>query len=316
MDGAYTTYTYSSAHTCPLQADVYVPAAQGPHPVIVWLHGGALIMGHRSQLSADEAAAWTRAGYAVVAVDYRLAPETKLPGIMDDLRAAFSWVRGQGPALFGADPARVAALGASAGGYLALMAGFCTDPRPRALVAISGYGDVTADWYSRPDPFYCRQPLVTEQQARAAVGSAETVGELDWGRGAFYLWCRQQGRWPTEVGGHDPDSERDWFARYCPVRHVTADFPPTILVHGDADTDVPCEQSALMAEALARAGVTHEFIAIPGGEHCSLGRDRAEKARTRARILAFLERFVGAPSDGPDPVSAAAGPEREDSERC
>src|SRR5207249_2702609 len=71
-----------------------------------------------------------------------------------------------------------------------------------AAVAEYGYGDVAAPWYSRPDPFYCTQPAVSEARARAAVGDgrhavAEGAGE----RMAFYLWCRQQGRWPQEVVG-------------------------------------------------------------------------------------------------------------------
>ena len=46
-------------------------------------------------------------GYAIVSIDYRLAPETKLPGIIDDLRDAFRWVREQGPSRFGIDPERI-----------------------------------------------------------------------------------------------------------------------------------------------------------------------------------------------------------------
>ena len=47
------------------------------------------------------------AGFAVVSIDYRLAPETKLPAIIEDVEAAFDWIRGQGPDLFRADPDRL-----------------------------------------------------------------------------------------------------------------------------------------------------------------------------------------------------------------
>jgi len=289
-----TTHTYKTAGRLELQADVYRASGDGPRRVILWLHGGALIAGHREDISDRDAKALVGAGYTVVSADYRLAPATKLAGILEDVRDAWRWIRGEGPGLFGADPHRIAVMGASAGGYLTLMTGFRVKPRPCALVSVAGYGDVAGAWYSRPDPFYRRQPLVSEQSARAAVGEAETVGSPGWkdSRGLFYLYCRQQGRWPQEVVGHDPDAERRAFYPFCPVCNVTPHYPPTLLVHGDKDTDVPYEQSAMMAAELARAGVEHEFITIRGGGHCSLGRDEAEVAATYPRLIAFLDRHL------------------------
>ena len=292
-----TTNKYKTVGGLELRADVYSVPGDVARPVILWLHGGALIAGHRADISDHEVQLFVGAGYVVVSADYRLAPVTKLPGILDDVRDACRWVRAEGPGLLGADPNRLAVMGASAGGYLTLMTGFCVEPRPRALVSVAGYGDVAGAWYSRPDPFYRRQPLVSEQSARAALGEAETVGSPGWkdSRGQFYLYCRQQGRWPQEVAGHDPDTEPRAFDPLCPVRSVTADYAPTLLINGDQDTDVPYEQSVMMAAELARAGVEHEFITICGGGHCSLGRDGAEVAATYARITAFLARHLGRP---------------------
>jgi acetyl esterase/lipase len=206
------------------------------------------------------------AGVAQVSIDYRLAPETKLPAILTDVVDAFAWVRGEGAGRFGLDPARVGVVGHSAGGYLTLMVGRHVQPRPRALVAFYGYGDVAAEWYSRPDPFYCQQPAVPEERARAAVGQ-RPVSEGASERSTFYLYCRQHGLWPREVIGLDPDRERAAFAPYCPAWSVEPDFPPTLLLHGTADTDVPYQQSVEMAAALARAGVAHELVTIEGGGH-------------------------------------------------
>jgi len=52
-----------------------------------------------------------------------------------------------------------------------------------------------------------------------------------------------------------------------PVRNVTKDYPPTLLIHGTADTDVPYEQSVMMAAEFKKQGVEHELISIAGGEH-------------------------------------------------
>ncbi|MGH9629509.1 MAG: alpha/beta hydrolase, partial [Bryobacteraceae bacterium] len=209
----------------------------------------------------------TDAGFAVISIDYRLAPETRLPEIIEDVQDAFRWIRAKANTL-NIEPDRLTVCGGSAGGYLTLMTGFCVNPRPAALVSYWGYGDIVGAWYSRPDPFYLKQPAVTREEALAAVGS-KPISEPppNSNRGRFYLYCRQQGTWPTEVGGRDPDTEDGWFKRYCPVRNVTREYPPTMLVHGTADTDVPYEQSKLMAGRLRQAGVKHEFITVPEGAH-------------------------------------------------
>jgi len=290
MDIAKATYPYKIVENREILADVYAARGDRPRPTIVWIHGGALIMGHRENISDRQRDGYLDAGYAVVSIDYRLAPETKLPAIIEDLQAAFRWVGQKGPELFNADPTRIAVIGHSAGGYLTLMSGFCVEPRPRALVSFYGYGDIVGPWYRKPDPFYCQQTLVTKEEAYRAVGQpgiSGTPGQND--RWRFYLYCRQQGLWPKEVAGCDPQTEQDAFRPYCPVHNVTADYPPTLLLHGDRDTDVPYELSVMMAGALARAGVEHELITIPNGGHGFDGSGDPLAADAFGRVLAFLD---------------------------
>ena len=216
-------------------------------------------LGQRGGLNVAQRKRYLDAGHVVVSIDYRLAPETKLAGIIEDLRDAIGWVRSKGPELYEIDPKRVAVVGHSAGGYLTLMAGIAVEPRPQALVAFYGYGDVDGDWYAKPDPFYRKaRPLVTREDAYRAVGTKEIAEGDVKGRGEFYLYCRQNGLWPRLVVGLDPVRQPREFDRFCPVRNVTGDYPPTLLLHGDQDTDVPHQQSAAMAAALKRAGVVHD----------------------------------------------------------
>ena len=288
------TVVYKTVGDCRIHADVYRPSMEGRLPVVVWLHGGALITGHRGGIQPYQRDAYLAAGYGVVALDYRLAPEVKLPAILEDLRDGFQWVRGIGSTRWALDPERVAVVGHSAGGYLALMTATCIDPPPRAIVSFYGYGDIVGPWYSQPDPFYCRQPLVPEREAREAVGDAVlscTEGQHE--RHRFYLYCRQQGRWPVEVVGLDPVKQADAFREYCPVVRTGPRHPPTLLLHGDADTDVPCEQSILMAEALAEAGVEHELRVLAGAGHGFDGiREDAADGRAFEHVLGFLARHL------------------------
>jgi acetyl esterase/lipase len=284
------TYTYKHTDHVDVQADVYAPDSARRSPVVLWIHGGCLIMGHRSNIASWQRDLYLEAGFAVVSIDYRLAPETKLPAIIDDLEDACRWVRKSGPQLFHADPDRIAVIGHSAGGYLALMSGFRADPRPAAVVAFYGYGDIVGPWYSEPSPFYLQQPRVPVERARATVGGGlptGTQGADD--RDDFYLYCRQNGLWPYEVSGHHPKSEPDFFRPYCPVRNVDSEYPPTLLLHGDRDTDVPYEQSVMMAEALAAAGVEHDLITIDGGEHGFDAQPSPEARRALRRVLDFLK---------------------------
>lgn len=295
------SYIYKTVGTHDIRADVYAGEAAGPRPVVIWIHGGALIMGHRGQIDRPLRDKLLQAGYVVVSIDYRLAPETKLPTILEDLQSACRWVRDEGPRLFQADPKRIAVMGGSAGGYLTLASGCLVEPRPRALVSFWGYGDIVGDWYSKPDPFYTKQPAVPRDEAYAAVGSSVlsgTPGKHQ--RGRFYLYCRQHGLWPREVAGLDPEKDRKALEAFCPMQHVSRDYPPTLLIHGTRDTDVPYAQSEAMAKELARQGVAHEFLTIPDGPHGFGGVKPEVVAAAHERVLTFLRRHLGGRSGKAD----------------
>ena len=295
-DYTKNTYAYKVVDNHEILADVYRYPGEEVRPAIIWIHGGALIFGTRNWLSPWQLEKYLKASYTVVSIDYRLAPEAKLAAIIEDLTDAYDWVRAKGPDLFKIDPDRVAVVGHSAGGYLTLMAGFRLNPRPKALVSFYGYGDITGPWYSQPDPFYNQMPTVSRDKALEVVGDStisSTPAQFSADRRfQFYLYCRQQGLWPREVTGHDPQKERDWYREYEPLRNVTPEYPPTVLLHGEKDTDVPFEQSSLMAEALKRNGVRYEFIRNPDWDHGfdDAGMEDPAVEKAFRRILTFLNK--------------------------
>src|SRR5687767_10814335 len=89
------THTYKQVGDLKILADVY-PAAGEKRPVVVWIHGGALINGHRESVPGWLVEACRTNAYVLVSIDYRLAPETQLPLIIEDVENAFRWIRKQG----------------------------------------------------------------------------------------------------------------------------------------------------------------------------------------------------------------------------
>ena len=287
------TFVYKKAAGCEIKADVFSSTVGANSPVAVWIHGGALIFGSRRlSPNARVVRSLLAAGLTVISIDYRLAPETKLPAIIEDAQDAFRWIRAHADTLQ-VEPERMAVCGGSAGGYLTLMTGFCVNPRPKALASFWGYGDIAGHWYSRPDPFYVKQSAVPREEAFAAVGQTPLSEPPEKNsRERFYLYCRQQGIWPKEVAGHDPDTEDRWFDSYCPIRNLTREYPPTMLVHGTEDTDVPYQQSTAMAERLRDAGVEQRLVSVPGGGHGINNIDAGEQDRIYRDAAAFLMKLV------------------------
>jgi dipeptidyl aminopeptidase/acylaminoacyl peptidase len=113
-------------------------------------------------------------------------------------------------------------------------------------------------------------------------------------RHQFYLYCRQKGFWPLEVAGHDPRIDKKWFAAYEPVHNVTSTYPPTLLLHGQSDTDVPYQQSVQMAEKLKQQGVEYLFIADPAWGHGfdGVGRKDSKVAEALDRLIVFLKKHL------------------------
>jgi acetyl esterase/lipase len=292
------TYIYKMAGDHPIGADVYRNPEGNICPAIIWIHGGALIFGSRKSIPPEQLEIYLGAGYTVISIDYRLAPETKLPEIIADLEDAYAWVVQEGPGLFHIDPLRIGVIGHSAGGYLTLMAGFRAKPAPKALVAFYGYGDITGPWYSAPDSFYNQRPKIDRENAYKAVGdsilSFAPSSSPQYNRGEFYLFCRQNGLWPLEVSGHDPHLEPDWFKPYEPLQNVNSSYPPTVFLHGKVDTDVPFWQSVKMAGELKKLGIPYKLVVQPDWPHGFDMRNWGEASVSEAfdTILSFLEKHL------------------------
>lgn len=257
------TRIFKQTDTCTLSADVYYQGVNSP--VIIYIHGGALIFGSRTWMPVEQIEFFTRHGFSLVNVDYRLAPETEFHQIIEDVKDAIHWVKTKAIEWYEFDIDNIAVMGSSAGGYLSLLSG-TMEITPKAIVSLYGYGHILGDWLSRPSTFYCKRPQIDRIKALKSLDNKE-VTNGDWKRFEFYLYCRQHGVWIEEVTKLDRNLERNKLVEYNPIDHVTKEFPPTLFLHGNQDNDVPYEQSVMMYEQLMKQGVSTKLITVEGADH-------------------------------------------------
>ena len=287
------TFTYKTVGDLEIKLDVHRPDDTEIRPLAIWIHGGALINGSRKGIGP--ARRLLDHGFCVVTIGYRLAPESKLPDIISDLEDAFVWIRKNGREKFNADTSKIAVIGGSAGGYMALTSGFRVDPPPTVIVAYWGYGDLVTSWMTDPSPHAShknRTPLSDTEMAKIEAGPAISDPANRKGDGsAYYGTTRQQGNWPEKVAGF-PEPEDEKFHPYMAVKNVTPSYPPTLLIHGTEDTDVPHLQSEMMVREFKKHGVEYEFISVNGGEHGLAGAKREDINAAHEKLVPFVLKWM------------------------
>lgn len=248
-----------------VSADVVVPRGPGPHPVLVYLHGGGWVCGS-PKTHRKLGYRFAEGGYLVVNVDYRLAPEHPFPTPFEDCLAAVRWAQREA-ARFGGDPARVAIGGDSAGGNLAaaVSAALAGDPaRPKAALLIYGVFDFGT---------FGGASLAPAGDPKAAAIGREMVEMMV---GAYL------GRTRSEALLRDP--------RVSPLT-AAAKLPPSHVVVGGADP--LAVQAEALVQALAAAGVPHECFVDAGMPHGYAQMEFLPAARPAIdRMVAFLRKTV------------------------
>jgi len=247
------TEPFKATSAGPLLADIFRCPGQSQGS-ITFLHGGALLLGSRTDLPREIISFLHAERWDVASVDYRLAPAATLVDIRGDVVDGLAFARARLPR------GPMIAVGYSAGAYLALLSGAyggCAD----GIIAFAGYGDLEGAWYYEPSDFFLGYKQVEYVEGKLRRGEAFVSPEE---RIDLYVYLRQRGLWPEFILGQDLNR----LAReLSPIRHLSPRFPPTVLVHGDQDPDVPVSTSIEMAAALGAHGTPHRLTVMPRFDH-------------------------------------------------
>ena len=247
---------YGKGDQTDLHCDIYrPPAGTEKHMALIHLHGGGFRGGSKADLP-EKLAPITALGYVSIAAQYRLAGVVKWPAQIQDVKAAIRWTRANASSL-GIDPKRIAVVGYSAGGHLALSAAG-TANRPE----FEGTGG---------------NPKVGTELA-ACVAFYPLTELLPQADGTAHVLL---------PAGSDAAAHR----AASPTTFITAAFPPTVIYHGLSDVTVLPESSQRLLQLLRDAKVQSELHTFAGVPHEF---DRhAEFAQATAQLTDFfLDRHV------------------------
>lgn len=222
----------------------------GPAPVLVFVPGGAWVMGSRLIQGHALMARLAELGWVCLSVQYRTSPRHRWPRQLHDVDAAIAWTRAN-IAQFGGDPGFVALAGCSAGGHMASLLGLVADNCVDAVVSVYG----RYDWEDRS----------TSERARFMDFLERVVVQ------------RRQSR--------HPEVYRD----ASPMAQLHVDAPPFLVIHGASDALIPVGEARRFVDALRAVSVNPVgYVELPGAGHGFDLLDGVRTAATVRAIELFL----------------------------
>ncbi|HJT31782.1 MAG TPA: alpha/beta hydrolase, partial [Pirellulales bacterium] len=249
---------YGRKHGMALTMDVFTPKESANGSGVIFVVSGGWVSGHQNINRAflDEL---LRRGYTVFAVVHGSQPRFTIPEAIADLNRAVRFIRTHA-ADYKVDPDRLGITGLSAGGHLSLMQGLAGDAgksdSPDPVERASSRVQAVACFFPPTDFLNYGKP------GEEALGN----GTLDNFRAPFdFNEFSQETRLFERIADHE--KRREIGRQISPITHVSADDPPTLIIHGDADRLVPIQQAEIVIDKLKAAGVDAKLVTKPGAEH-------------------------------------------------
>jgi acetyl esterase/lipase len=245
-----------------LKLNIYRPQKLGKCPTIVIIYGGAWRKGSPNN---DEQFSCYMAhqGYYVIAIDYRHAPQYKFPAQLEDINTALNYIdlhaknleSGLASGEACCDRDKIALLGRSAGGHLALLAAYQQNTIPiKAVISYYGPTNLTEAYQNPPVP----DPINT----RAVL---------------------------QDLLGGNPQQLADLYQQASPINYVRANLPPTLLVYAQRDHLVAAKYGQNLAQKLKAHHNLTVYLEIPWAEHAF---DLIFSGLSNQLVLYYTERFL------------------------
>jgi len=242
--------------------DLYLPKADKPLPLVIWVHGGGWELGDKS--GGNPALPLLTQGYAVASVNYRFSKHAPFPAQSADVRAAVRFLRANAKK-YNLNPDKFGAWGASAGGHLVALLAVGADVKEldgknTSNPKVSSAVQAVIDWFGP-----------TDMAALSPVGARPNA--------------------VTRLLGGDSKEKADVAKLASPLTYagVGKAGAPLLILQGDKDPLVPLSQSQKLADAYKKAGGDVELVVFPGASH---GGKEFVSQEQRAKALAFFDKHL------------------------
>jgi len=257
---------YGRKYGMALTMDVFTPTRPQNGAAVIWVVSGGWLSSHEAIAAVLPTSAvyeLTGRGYVVFAVVHGSQPKFTIPEVLQDMNRSVRFIRAHA-AEYHINPDRIGITGGSAGGHLSLMQGTAGD-NGNASAA-----DPVDQVSSRVQAVACFFPptdfLNYGKPGENALGRGVLKDfpapfdfhELDKSKAA---------RWPKFVPITNQARVLEIGREISPINHISADDPPTLIIHGDADKLVPIQQSESFVARMKEAGVPAELLVKKGAGH-------------------------------------------------
>jgi acetyl esterase/lipase len=244
---------------------------------IVYFHGGGWVRGDKADARERNIGGHlAAAGYVFVSTNYLLGAQA-WPRNLQDCKNAVRFLRAHA-AEYGVDPERIAAMGTSAGGHLALMVAYTGERGPAEFEPAAPYPKTSSAVCAVID-FYGMTDLLSR---RVVEADGTPTGRF------------MDSHSPEVLGVSRAEGAAVW-KNASPVTHVTKTSPPTLIVHGLADPTVDYVQSVQLANVLRAHGVAHELLLLEGIGHqfsFDFWQEQLMPAHVKPAVLAFAAKHL------------------------
>jgi acetyl esterase/lipase len=261
---AFKDLIYATVDGKPIGLDLYLPADVQQPALLVYLHGGAWANNNKSQYPSF----LVDRGFAVASLDFRSTNVARFPANVHDIKAGIRFLRAKA-AEYGYRGDRIAVVGASSGGHLAVLVGVTSGNKQ--LEGTAGEYLNQSSNVQAIVSYFGATNLTTILSQSTPSGLAMRAPALE------------------KLLGAPPNKVPELARLASPVFHVDRDDPPVLLLHGDQDTQMPINQVHELQGAYENVGREVDVMILHGVDHVA---PPFFAGKPVDRVVAFLRRTL------------------------